>query len=133
MYGVHRTTIHRKMQQNGLSVSDMYSEMSDTQLDALVLEIHRIHLCGYRMLRYHLQGRGHLVQIHRCFPATRILTHLRSCLFSDPCLSDYPACSLIPACLTILPAAQPLSACLLLCPRLLIHQPASPAFDPSPA
>ncbi|CAL8371774.1 unnamed protein product [Gadus morhua 'NCC'] len=43
----------------------MYSEMSDTQLDALVLEIHRIHLCGYRMLRYHLQGRGHLVQIHR--------------------------------------------------------------------
>ena len=45
-----------------LSVSDMYSEMSDTQLDALVLEIHRIHLCGYRMLRYHLQGRGHLVQ-----------------------------------------------------------------------
>ncbi|CAL8255133.1 unnamed protein product [Boreogadus saida] len=30
----------------------MYSEMSDTQLDA-------------RMLRYHLQGRGHLVQIHR--------------------------------------------------------------------
>ncbi|CAL8235936.1 unnamed protein product [Boreogadus saida] len=65
MYGVHRTTIHRKMQQNGLSVSDMYSEMSDTQLDALVLEIHRIHLCGYRMLRYHLQGRGHLVQIHR--------------------------------------------------------------------
>ncbi|CAL8255163.1 unnamed protein product [Boreogadus saida] len=40
----------------------MYSEMSDTQLDALVLEIHRIHLCGYRMLRYHLQGRGHLVQ-----------------------------------------------------------------------
>ncbi|CAL8384465.1 unnamed protein product [Arctogadus glacialis] len=42
-----------------------YSEMSDTQLDALVLEIHRIHLCGYRMLRYHLQGRGHLVQIHR--------------------------------------------------------------------
>ncbi|CAL8255313.1 unnamed protein product [Boreogadus saida] len=57
MYGVHRTTVHRKMQQN-----DMYSEMSDTQLDALVLEIHRIHLCGYRMLRYHLQGRGHLVQ-----------------------------------------------------------------------
>ncbi|XP_056432653.1 uncharacterized protein LOC130371051 [Gadus chalcogrammus] len=65
MYGVHRTSVHRKMQQNGLSVSDMYSEMSDTQLDALVLEIHRIHLCGYRMLRYHLQGRGHLVQIHR--------------------------------------------------------------------
>ncbi|CAL8282726.1 unnamed protein product [Gadus morhua 'NCC'] len=50
---------------SGLCVSAMYSEMSDTQLDALVLEIHRIHLCGYRMLRYHLQGRGHLVQIHR--------------------------------------------------------------------
>ncbi|CAL8315061.1 unnamed protein product, partial [Boreogadus saida] len=27
-----------------------------------------------------------------CFPATQILTHLRSCLFSDPCLPDYPAC-----------------------------------------
>ena len=71
--------------------------------------------------------------VSQCFPATRILTHLRSCLFSDPCLSDYPACSLIPAFLTILPAAQPPSACLLLFPRLLIHQPASPAFDPSPA
>ncbi|XP_048854383.1 uncharacterized protein LOC125722239 isoform X3 [Brienomyrus brachyistius] len=66
LYGVHRNTTHKKMEQNGLSISAMYSAMTDAQLDTLVLEIHREHpQCGYRMIRAHLQSRGHLLQIFR--------------------------------------------------------------------
>uniref|UniRef100_A0A3B3DGH7 Uncharacterized LOC112153455 n=1 Tax=Oryzias melastigma TaxID=30732 RepID=A0A3B3DGH7_ORYME len=64
--GVSIRTISRRLQQHGLSVSTMYSDVTDAELDSLVLELHRAHpQCGYRMMRAYLQTRGHRVQIAR--------------------------------------------------------------------
>ncbi|XDV26349.1 hypothetical protein PO909_030093 [Leuciscus waleckii] len=66
LYGVSRWTVHRRMQQCGLRVSELYSGINDTELDRLVLEIQREHpQCGYRMMRAFLQASGHLIQFVR--------------------------------------------------------------------
>ncbi|KAK9978908.1 hypothetical protein ABG768_020644 [Culter alburnus] len=57
LYGVSRWTVYRRMQHCGLRVSELYSGIDNTDLDRLVLEIHREHpRCGYRMMRAFLQA-----------------------------------------------------------------------------
>lgn len=66
LYGVSRWTVHRRMQQCGLKVSELYSGIDNTELDRLVMEIQREHpQCGYRMMRAFLQASGHLIQFFR--------------------------------------------------------------------
>ncbi|KAA0706219.1 hypothetical protein E1301_Tti016287 [Triplophysa tibetana] len=66
LYGVGRWTVRRRMQQCGLRVSELYSDINDTDLDRLVLGIQREHpQCGYRMMRAFLHASGHLIQFVR--------------------------------------------------------------------
>jgi len=44
-------------------VSELYSDIDNTELDRLVMTIQREHpRCGYRMMRAFLQASGHLIQ-----------------------------------------------------------------------
>ncbi|MEQ2222924.1 hypothetical protein ILYODFUR_031565 [Ilyodon furcidens] len=66
LFGVGHQTIRRRMQSNGLRMSDMYSAMSDQEMDAVIAEIHQSHPnTGYRMMKSFLHARGLLVQITR--------------------------------------------------------------------
>ncbi|XP_076864538.1 uncharacterized protein LOC143516675 [Brachyhypopomus gauderio] len=66
VYGVSRSTIVRRMLENGLRVAALYSNISNAELDNLVLQLHQAHpQSGYRMMRALLQARGHMVQITR--------------------------------------------------------------------
>ncbi|MEQ2231297.1 hypothetical protein ILYODFUR_038069 [Ilyodon furcidens] len=66
LFGVGHQTIRRRMQSNGLRMSDMYSAMSDQELDAVIAEIHQSHPnTGHRMMKSFLHARGLLVQITR--------------------------------------------------------------------
>uniref|UniRef100_A0A3P9HXU2 Integrase core domain-containing protein n=1 Tax=Oryzias latipes TaxID=8090 RepID=A0A3P9HXU2_ORYLA len=66
MFGVCRQTIHWRMNENGLRKSDMYSQLTEAELDAIVAEIQQSHPnTGYRMMKSFLQAKGMLVQITR--------------------------------------------------------------------
>lgn len=66
LLGVSTSTIGRRMAQHGIRHSDLYSVISDNQLDALVTEIHHIHPnAGYKMMLGHMRSRGLLIQKHR--------------------------------------------------------------------
>ena len=53
------STVRRKMKEYGLSVSALYSEISDTELDRLINEVHgSFPNCGYRMMDGHLRQHG---------------------------------------------------------------------------
>ncbi|XP_030219379.1 uncharacterized protein LOC115548716 isoform X1 [Gadus morhua] len=66
MFGVSKRTIRRRMKQNGLRKTDLYSAMSDEELDRIVSEIHRRHPnTGYKLMRGHLNARGVRVPISR--------------------------------------------------------------------
>ncbi|XP_035984963.1 uncharacterized protein LOC110368072 [Fundulus heteroclitus] len=66
LMGVSERTIHRRMAENGMRVSDLLNNMSDEELDAVVGEI----LCyypntGYKMMMGHLNARGIRIQRSR--------------------------------------------------------------------
>ncbi|XP_078029680.1 uncharacterized protein LOC144466496 [Epinephelus lanceolatus] len=66
LFGVGYQTICRRMQSNGLRMSDMYSALSDEELDVIIAEIHQSHPnTGYRMMKSFLHARVLLVQITR--------------------------------------------------------------------
>ncbi|KAJ8270423.1 hypothetical protein GJAV_G00114410 [Gymnothorax javanicus] len=66
LFGLCPMTIHRRMRENGLRVSDMYSQMTDQELDEIISEINVIHPnTGYRMMGSFLRARGVRVQISR--------------------------------------------------------------------
>ncbi|KAJ7988054.1 hypothetical protein DPEC_G00319660 [Dallia pectoralis] len=66
LYGVSQKTIHRRMQQQGWRASDLYANITDTELDNTVSDIHRAHpQTGYRMMKAFLQERGLRVQVSR--------------------------------------------------------------------
>ncbi|CAL9695551.1 unnamed protein product [Knipowitschia caucasica] len=66
LLGVSRSTIHRRMAENNLSVTALYSEMSDQELDSVVADIKtNMPDSGYRMVKGALKSRGHLVQWER--------------------------------------------------------------------
>ena len=57
--GVSRSTVCRRMRQNGLSYSDNYCCISDCNLDEIVMEISMDHpRCGSKMMHGHLRSRG---------------------------------------------------------------------------
>ena len=50
------------MSEYGLSISALYSNVSDQELDSLVLEIKaQFPNCGYRMTQGHLAHKGHRI------------------------------------------------------------------------
>ena len=59
LLGVSLRTVRRRMTEYGLSVSALYSEISDRELDRLVDDIRgSFPNCGYRMMDGHLRQRG---------------------------------------------------------------------------
>ena len=59
LLGVSLSTVRRRMTEYGLSVSALYSEISDVELDRLINEIRgSFPNCGYRMMDGHLRQRG---------------------------------------------------------------------------
>ena len=59
LLGVSLRTVRRRMAEYGLSVSDLYSDIGNNELDRLVNEIRSIFPnCGYRMMDGHLRQRG---------------------------------------------------------------------------
>ena len=70
--GVSPRTIHRRMTEFGLSISNQYSEMTDEQLDEIVLRIqHDFPTCGNRLMHGHLLVLGLRVQQYRIRDAQR--------------------------------------------------------------
>jgi hypothetical protein len=69
--GVSLSTVRRRMAEFGLSVSFLYSKISDQELDQEVLKIkHVFPNCGYRMMEGHLNKQGIRVpqaRIRECF------------------------------------------------------------------
>ena len=59
LLGVSLRTVRRRMTEYGLSVSALYSQISDGELDRLVDDIRgSFPNCGYRMMDGHLRQRG---------------------------------------------------------------------------
>ena len=71
LIGVSRSTIRRRMDEYGLSVAALYSDISDHELDRIVSEIKRnFPNCGFRLMEGHLLRRGIRIPQHRvrdCF------------------------------------------------------------------
>ncbi|KAM4571929.1 uncharacterized protein V3H82_011460 [Fundulus diaphanus] len=65
LFGVSETTVHRRMAENDIRVSDLlFSNIDDEELDAMVREILRCHPnTGYKMMLGHLNAQG--IQIQR--------------------------------------------------------------------
>ena len=66
LLGVSRSTIHRRMLQWNLQVSQRFSAMSDLELDRLIVEVKRdFPDAGYRMVQGQLRCRGYSIQRQR--------------------------------------------------------------------
>ena len=60
--GVSLSTVRRRMNEFGLSITALYSNINDYELDTLVREImQEFPNCGYRLMHGHLLHRGHRV------------------------------------------------------------------------
>lgn len=54
------------MSEYGLSIQDMFSDLTDRELDEIVSDIHHeFPMCGNRQMIGHLQARGIRIQQHR--------------------------------------------------------------------
>ncbi len=66
LLGVSRHTVHRRLSENNMSGTSLYSQMTDEELDAMVADIKlTVPHCGYRMMKGALKSRGCLVQWER--------------------------------------------------------------------
>lgn len=66
MLGVSVRTIHRRMNDYGLSIRDQYSSLSDQQLDEIVRMIQQqFPMCGNRQMQGFLLSYGHRIQQSR--------------------------------------------------------------------
>ncbi len=66
LLGMSTRTIERRMQQFGITVRGTYSQLTDEELDNLVVAIKTTSPhSGYRMMRGHLKALGHRVQWSR--------------------------------------------------------------------
>lgn len=64
--GVSRSTLQRRMNDWGFSVRNLYSDLTDDQLDILVSDIHSSNPhAGYRMMLGLLRAQGHRLQWQR--------------------------------------------------------------------
>lgn len=81
LLGVSLSTIRRRMTYCNLSVSSVYSQISDNELDKLVADIkHAFPNCGYRLMHGHLLNQGHRItqmrireSLHRVDPDGSVL------------------------------------------------------------
>ena len=72
MLEVSIRTIHRRMNEYGLSIRDQYSCLSDQQLDELVHMIQQqFPMCGNRQMQGFLLSHGHWVQQTRIIESQR--------------------------------------------------------------
>jgi hypothetical protein len=64
--GVSLSTVRRRMNEFGLTISSLYSCISDQELDVLVCQIkEEFPNCGYRLMGGHLLSQGHrITQAH---------------------------------------------------------------------
>ncbi|XP_076829589.1 uncharacterized protein LOC143475591 isoform X2 [Brachyhypopomus gauderio] len=66
MYGVSERTIRRHMEQNGIRKTDLYSPLTNEELDYIVTDVHRSHPnTGYKLMHGLLKARGIRVPISR--------------------------------------------------------------------
>ena len=69
---VSNKTIYRRLQEFGLPVCASYSDISEAELDAIILDtLHNFPNCGYKSMRGHLLCKGHKVQEERIREAMR--------------------------------------------------------------
>uniref|UniRef100_A0A3Q3H2N7 Integrase catalytic domain-containing protein n=1 Tax=Kryptolebias marmoratus TaxID=37003 RepID=A0A3Q3H2N7_KRYMA len=72
--GVSSRTIQRRLAQENLRKSDLYSTINDEDLDTLVMEIKRVHPnAGYKIMLGHVRSRGINIQRHRLRASMRRL------------------------------------------------------------
>ena len=63
MLGVSLRTVHRRLAEYSLSIRSQYSNLSDTELDCIVQEVHCLFpMCGNSQMQGHLLARGLRVQ-----------------------------------------------------------------------
>ena len=75
--GVSVRTVRRRMSVYDLSVRELYSQLTDQQLDEIVMEVqNQFPTCGNRQMQGHLLARGLRVQQHRIRESQRRI---------DPC------------------------------------------------
>ncbi len=74
LLGVSVSTVTRRLRNYGLSVRQMYSDITDTQLNELVSTInHQFPNAGYRIASSLLQGMGHRVPERRVRESMRLV------------------------------------------------------------
>ena len=96
MIGVSISTIRRRMDDLGLSVRALYSDISDIELDELVRYIHQEHpVCGCGQMQGHLLSRGYRIQQIRIRESLRRIdptgTALRRLYVMNRCHYSVPA------------------------------------------
>ena len=70
--GVSLSTVRRRMDEGNLSISSLYSTITDDELDAIVMDIKAsFPNCGYRLMYGHLVTRGYRVTQMRIREALR--------------------------------------------------------------
>lgn len=68
LLGVSRATLFRRMSENNISISALYSNCSDDELDSLITVIkNTMPDAGYRVVRGALRAQGHRVQWDRLY------------------------------------------------------------------
>ena len=82
---VSEKTIHRRLQENGMSVHGTYEKLTDEDLDVIVKNIlQEFPNSGYKSMRGHLLSRGHKIQeirvresMRRCDPEGTVVRALQ--------------------------------------------------------
>ena len=66
LIGISTRTLHRRMSEYGLSIRSTYSELTEVELDDVILSIHEeFPMCGNKQMTGHLLSRGIRVQQSR--------------------------------------------------------------------
>lgn len=72
MFRVSNKTTYRRVEEFELPVRASYSDISEAELDAIILDIlHNFPNCGYKSMRGHLLCKGNKVQEERIREAMR--------------------------------------------------------------
>ena len=92
LMGVSRRTIYRRMKENELSVREMYSRITDAELDNLVSSIKSdLPNAGYRMVKGRLESLGHTVhrvQWRRVAACMHRVDSMGIVTFSNPTINE---------------------------------------------
>ncbi|XP_062402419.1 uncharacterized protein LOC134093057 isoform X2 [Sardina pilchardus] len=72
LFGLSTSTIRRRMEQYGLRMTDLYTDIQDNQLDQIVLEYHRMNPnAGYKTMYTYLKSQGIRVPCNRVRQSVR--------------------------------------------------------------